>query len=92
MNRNFERGNSRKTGKRGLRKFWKVCAWGLSISMILGAGNVGSYIVTADDGEVQVTEIPAETSEPETETSEEPVFSVPPESTPSPEAAGYTVT
>jgi hypothetical protein len=92
MNRNFERGNGRKTGKRGLRKFWKVCAWGLSISMILGAGNVGSYIVTADDGEVQVTEIPAETSEPETETSEDPVFSVPPESTPSPEAAAYAVT
>ena len=92
MNRNFERGNSRKTGKRGLRKFWKVCAWGLSISMILGAGNVGSYIVTADDGEAQTAEIPAETSEPETETSEEPVFSVSPESTPSPEAAGYTVT
>jgi len=43
--------------------------------MILGMGNIGSYIVTADDGEVQVTEIPAETSEPETETSEEPVFS-----------------
>lgn len=92
MNRNFERGNSRKTGKRGLRKFWKVCAWGLSISMILGAGNVGSYIVTADDGEVQVTEIPAETSEPETETSEEPVFSASPEITPSPEAAAYAVT
>ena len=67
MNRNFERGNSRKTGKRGLRKFWKVCAWGLSISMILGAGNVGSYIVTADDGEAQTAEIPAETSEPEKE-------------------------
>lgn len=92
MNRNFERGNSRKTGKRGLRKFWKVCAWGLSISMILGAGNVGSYIVTADDGEVQTAETPAETAEPETETSEEPVFSVSPESTPSPEAAAYTVT
>lgn len=60
--------------------------------MILGMGNIGSYIVTADDGEVQVTEIPAETSEPETETSEEPVFSVSPESTPSPEAAGYAVT
>ncbi|MDY4681949.1 MAG: Cna B-type domain-containing protein [Lachnospiraceae bacterium] len=92
MNRNFERGGSRKTGTRGLRKFWKVCAWGLSISMILGTGNIGSYIVTADDGEVQVTEIPAETSEPETETSEEPVFSVSPESTPSPEAAAYAVT
>ncbi len=92
MNRNFERGGSRKTGTRGLRKFWKVCAWGLSISMILGMGNIGSYIVTADDGEVQVTEIPAETSEPETETSEEPVFSVSPESTPSPEAAAYAVT
>lgn len=92
MNRNFERGNSRKTGKRGLRKFWKVCAWGLSISMILGAGNVGSYIVTADDGEVQTAETPAETAEPETETSQEPVFSVSPESTPSPEAAAYAVT
>lgn len=92
MNRNFERGGSRKTGTRRLRKFWKVCAWGLSISMILGMGNIGSYIVTADDGEVQVTEIPAETSEPETETSEEPVFSVSPESTPSPEAAAYAVT
>ena len=92
MNINFERGGSRKTGTRRLRKFWKVCAWGLSISMILGMGNIGSYIVTADDGEVQVTEIPAETSEPETETSEEPVFSVSPESTPSPEAAGYAVT
>ncbi|MCI6745294.1 MAG: Cna B-type domain-containing protein [Anaerolactibacter massiliensis] len=92
MNRNFERGGSRKTGTRRLRKFWKVCAWGLSISMILGTGNIGSYIVTADDGEVQVTEIPAETSEPETETSEEPVFSVSPESTPSPEAAAYAVT
>ncbi len=92
MNRNFERGNSRKTGKRGLRKFWKVCAWGLSISMILGAGNVGSYIVTADDGEAQASEIPAETAEPETETSQEPVFSVSPESTPSPEAAAYAVT
>lgn len=92
MNINFERGGSRKTGTRRLRKFWKVCAWGLSISMILGMGNIGSYIVTADDGEVQVTEIPAETSEPETETSEEPVFSVSPESTPSPEAAAYAVT
>lgn len=92
MNRNFERGGSRKTGTRRLRKFWKVCAWGLSISMILGMGNIGSYIVTADDGEVQVTEVPAETSEPETETSEEPVFSVSPESTPSPEAAAYAVT
>lgn len=92
MNRNFERGNSRKTGKRGLRKFWKVCAWGLSISMILGAGNVGSYIVTADDGEAQTAETPAETAEPETETSEEPVFSVSPESTPSPEASAYAVT
>ncbi|WP_135358225.1 hypothetical protein [Anaerolactibacter massiliensis] len=92
MNRNFERGESRKTGTRRLRKFWKVCAWGLSVSMILGTGNIGSYIVTADDGEVQVTEIPAETSEPETETSEEPVFSVSPESTPSPEAAAYAVT
>ncbi len=92
MNRNFERGGSRKTGTRRLRKFWKVCAWELSISMILGTGNIGSYIVTADDGEVQVTEIPAETSEPETETSEEPVFSVSPESTPSPEAAAYAVT
>ncbi|MGN1388597.1 MAG: hypothetical protein ACI4WR_03015, partial [Bulleidia sp.] len=78
-NRYFERGGSRKTGTRRLRKIWKVFAWGLSISMILGAGNISSYMVDADDGEVQVTEIPAETSEPETETAEEPVFSVSPE-------------
>lgn len=79
MNRNFERGGSRKNGTRRVRKFWIVCAWILSISMILGTGNAGSYIVDADDEDVQVTEVPSETAEAETQESAAPVLSATPE-------------
>ena len=78
-NRTFERGGSRKNGTRRVRKFWIVCAWILSISMILGTGNAGSYIVDADDEEVQVTEVPSETAETETQESAAPVLSATPE-------------
>ena len=78
-NRNFERGGSRKNGTRRVRKFWIVCAWILSISMILGTGNAGSYIVDADDEEVPVTEVPSETAETETQESAAPVLSATPE-------------
>ncbi len=80
-NRNFERGGSRKNGKRRVRKFWIVCAWVLSISMIIGTdSNIGSYNVDADDGEnVEITEVPSETAETETQESAAPVLSAAPE-------------